>query len=211
MPLEIRESREAEVLVLELIGRLDTKTSGALEKSVATHLGAGQRRFILDLTGMEYVSSAGLRIFLMLAKKVSGTGGLALYGLSPQVREVFDIAGFTRLFALAATRAEALAGGGPMRVEVRLKGLHGPADAAPRVGDTLHVGSDTASFTVDAGDASVYLGIGELIARGHSIHPVDATAAAIAPEVRELARRAAALLAPRAAGKDGEKGPGGRP
>ena len=77
MPLEIHEIREDETLVLELVGRLDTKTSGALEKSVATHLGAGQRRFLLDLAGMEYVSSAGLRIFLMLAKKVSGGTGTA--------------------------------------------------------------------------------------------------------------------------------------
>lgn len=196
MPLEIRESREAEVLVLELIGRLDTKTSGALEKSVATHLGAGQRRFILDLTGMEYVSSAGLRIFLMLAKKVSGTGGLALYGLSPQVREVFDIAGFTRLFALAATRAEALAGGGKPAAPAAKPAKAAPGAPIPARGAREVPPSPPESLP---GRAAAALRIGA---------PDEAS---VAPEVRELARRAAALLAPRAAGKDGEKGPGGRP
>lgn len=166
--------------MLELIGRLDTKTSGALEKSVATHLGAGQRRFILDLAGMEYVSSAGLRIFLMLAKKVSGgTGGLALCGLSPQVKEVFDIAGFTRLFTLAATRAEALAGGGKAPAPAAK-----PAKAAPAPAESF-AGRAAAAFGITA--------------------PAERV---VAPEVRELAARAAALLARGTPGKTGDKAPG---
>jgi anti-anti-sigma factor len=193
VPLEIRESREAEVLVLELIGRLDTKTSGALEKSVATHLGAGQRRFILDLAGMEYVSSAGLRIFLMLAKKVSGgTGGLALCGLSPQVKEVFDIAGFTRLFTLAATRAEALAGGGkppaPAPKPAKAARAAAPPSAAPEPPPT------PAESLADR--AAAALGIAAPAER------------AVAPEVRALAERAAALLARGAPGTTCDKAPG---
>ena len=180
MPLEIRESTEAEILVLELVGRLDTKTSGALEKSVATHLGAGQRRFILDLAGMEYVSSAGLRIFLMLAKKVSGgKGSLALCGLIPQVKEVFDIAGFTRLFTLASTRVEALAGRGkapaPAAKPAAPKAV--PAETLPD--------RAAAAFRIAA--------------------PAERT---VAPEVRELAARAAKLLAQGAIGKSGDKIPG---
>jgi anti-anti-sigma factor len=192
VPLEIRESREDEILVLELVGRLDTKTSGALEKAVATHLGAGQRRFILDLAGMEYVSSAGLRIFLVLAKKVSGgTGSLALCGLSPQVKEVFDIAGFTRLFTLAATRAEALTGGGKA-----------PAPAAkPAKADLAKAGSEAATppkaapegppAPADslAGRAGAALGIA---AHAERVVP---------PEVHELAARAAVILTRGAASK----------
>jgi anti-anti-sigma factor len=170
VPLEIRESNDGEIFVLELVGRLDTKTSGALEKSVATHLAAGQRRFVLDLASMEYVSSAGLRIFLMLAKKVSGgTGSLALCGLSPQVKEVFDIAGFTRLFTLAATRAEALAGRGK-----------GPAPAAKPAKSTPATPAPAESL---AGRAATAFGIG---APGGRVVPED---------VRALAERAAAVIA----------------
>ena len=180
MPLEIHEIREDETLVLELVGRLDTKTSGALEKSVATHLGAGQRRFLLDLAGMEYVSSAGLRIFLMLAKKVSGgTGGLVLCGLSPQVKEVFDIAGFTRLFTLAATRKEALAGGGK-GPPAAAKPVKTPSKAeAPKAAAPKEPATPAESL---AGRAAAAFGIA---ASGERVVP---------PEVRELAARAAAVL-----------------
>lgn len=209
MPLEIRESREAEVLVLELIGRLDTKTSGALEKSVAANLGAGQRRFILDLAGMEYVSSAGLRIFLVLAKKVSGgPGGLALCGLSPQVKEVFDIAGFTRLFTLAATRAEALAGGGKPAAPVAKPAKAAPAKAEPArpepakatpeaaVPPKAAPGAPPAPAESPAGRAAAAFGIAT---------PAERT---VAPEVRELAARAATLLTRGAPEKGGDKAPG---
>lgn len=196
MPLEIRESREAEILVLELLGRLDTKTSGALEKSVATHLGAGQRRFILDLAGMEYVSSAGLRIFLMLAKKVTGsTGGLALCGLNPQVKEVFDIAGFTRLFTLAATRAEALAGGGkaPALPAKQAKASAAKPSAADPAPETSAPPAPAESL---AGRGAAAFGIAA---------PADR---AVVPEVLELAARAAALIARGVPGKRGGKAPG---
>ena len=193
MPLDIRESREAEILVLELVGRLDTKTSGALEKSVATHLGAGQRRFVLDLAGMEYVSSAGLRIFLMLAKKVSGgTGGLALCGLSPQVKEVFDIAGFTRLFTLAATRAEAVAGGG----KAPAPAVKSAKAAAPKADPQAAAPPPPAPAESLAGRAAKALASAALAER------------TVAPEVRELAARAAALIARGAPGKSGSKNPG---
>lgn len=190
MPLEIRESTEAEILVLELVGRLDTKTSGVLEKSVATHLAAGQRRFILDLAGMEYVSSAGLRIFLMLAKKVSGgKGSLALCGLSPQVKEVFDIAGFTRLFTLAATRAEALAGRG-----------HAPAPAAK---PAKAAAAPAATPVVSPAPAE------SLSDRAAAAFAIVAPAErAVSAEVRELAARAAKLLVQGASGKSGDKSPG---
>lgn len=198
MPLEIRETREAEVVVLELIGRLDTKTSGALEKSVATHLGAGQRRFVLDLGGMEYVSSAGLRIFLMLAKRVSGgTGGLALCGLNAQVREVFDIAGFTRLFTLAAARAEALAAvGKPAAPAAKGAAAKAPpgAEAPPR--EAPRTPLPPAPPESLAGRAAAALGIA-------------ACADVAIPEVRVLAARAAALLTSREPGNAGGHDPGG--
>lgn len=111
MPLEIRETKlESGFVVLEPVGRLESKTSPDLDRKVVALLGAGERRFVVDLASTDYVSSAGLRVLLMLAKKVSGGAGrLVLCGLNPQVKEVFEIAGLGTLFVIRATRAEALA------------------------------------------------------------------------------------------------------
>lgn len=207
MPLEIRESKEAEVLVLALVGRLDTKTAGALEKSVATHLAAGQRRFVLDLSGMEYVSSAGLRIFLMLAKKVSGgTGGLALCGLSPQVKEVFDIAGFTRLFTLAATLAEALAGGGKAPLPAS-KPAKAPAKAQPPKPEPAKAAPPAADPS-PAANADPPAPEDSLAARAAAVLGIAAAVeSTVSPEVRELAARAASLLTRGVPGKGGDQPP----
>jgi len=111
VPIQIRETKlPSGFVVLEPIGRLESKTSPDLDKKVVALLAAGERKFVVDLAGIEYVSSAGLRVLLMLAKKLSGGAGrLALCGLNPPVREVFEIAGLGTLLALYPTRDAALA------------------------------------------------------------------------------------------------------
>jgi anti-anti-sigma factor len=107
--LEIRQEQEGSVRVLTLSGRLDTETAADLELSLQDLLGAGERFFLLDLTGIGYVSSAGLRVLLGLAKQLDGgKGSLRLCGLSAAVRQVFDVAGFSKLFAIFPQRAAAL-------------------------------------------------------------------------------------------------------
>ena len=83
-------------VVLE--GRLDTITSPELEKALVLD---GVERLVVDLAGVEYVSSAGLRVFLSAHKRMSKAGGLRLEGLRPVVREVFDITGFSDIFEIA--------------------------------------------------------------------------------------------------------------
>jgi anti-anti-sigma factor len=111
VPLQIHESKvESGFVVLEPVGRLESKTSPDLDKKVVALLAAGERRFVVDLGATDYVSSAGLRVLLMLAKKLTGGGGkLVLCGLNAQVRDVFEIAGLGALFAIHPTRAAALA------------------------------------------------------------------------------------------------------
>lgn len=117
MKLEIRESRADGFVVLEPVGRLETKTSPDLEKKIVALLAAGDRQFVLDLAETEYVSSAGLRVFLMLAKKLAGGAGrLSLCRLNSSVREVFEIAGFASLFSIHATRDAALSAPAPPSV-----------------------------------------------------------------------------------------------
>ncbi|MBS1370107.1 MAG: STAS domain-containing protein [Lentisphaeria bacterium] len=92
------------VTVARLAGRLDSATSPEAERRLSAELDRGAG-FLLDLGEVEYVSSAGLRVFLVLAKKsrISGTA-LALCSLRQEVAEVFDISGFTTLFTLFPDR-----------------------------------------------------------------------------------------------------------
>lgn len=107
--LDIQDTESAGARVLQLSGRLDTNTSTALDRHCAERVGL-DARVAVDLAGVDYVSSAGLRVFLMLAKKLQKGGGkLVLCGLAPAVREVFDIAGFSRILDLADGREAALA------------------------------------------------------------------------------------------------------
>jgi anti-anti-sigma factor len=108
--MEIQEERSGGVLVITPAGRLDTTTSGDLELRLLRLLAGPERRFVIDLGRTEYISSAGLRVLLMLVKRLPALGGeLVLCGLRPAVRQVFELAGFDALFRLEATRGEALA------------------------------------------------------------------------------------------------------
>jgi anti-anti-sigma factor len=99
-----------EVAVVAPEGRIDTNTSGELERMLFGHLGAGETRVLVDLSGVEYISSAGLRVLLKAAKTVREKGGrLVLCSLGQSVREVFDLAGLRPIFAIEDSRDLALA------------------------------------------------------------------------------------------------------
>ena len=107
--MEIRETQEGDILVLEPNGRLDTTTSREFESKVQEVMGAGSLHLLVDFGSIDYVSSAGLRVLLMLGKKLPGMGGsLVLCSLSSAVLEVFEVSGFTRIFAISPNRAHGL-------------------------------------------------------------------------------------------------------
>ncbi|GMU43275.1 MAG: STAS domain-containing protein [Xanthomonadales bacterium] len=109
MALEIGSEIQEDFRVLRLNGRLDTETSADFELAAHDLTAAGERRFVVDLSGISYVSSAGLRVLLALAKQVqTGGGAMRLCGLAPSVRQVFDLSGFSKLFMIAADIASAL-------------------------------------------------------------------------------------------------------
>jgi anti-anti-sigma factor len=108
--MQINESRENEILILGPVGHLDTRTQGDFEKVVLEKLQGGERRFIVDMVDVEYLASAGLRVLLMLAKKLKSTEGqLVICGMNEHVLEVFNVAGFSTFFTINPTRDEALA------------------------------------------------------------------------------------------------------
>ena len=109
MAIEIQQEQIGSVRVLDLSGRLDTETAVDVELALQDLLAAGEREFLIDLSGIGYVSSAGLRVLLSLAKQLDGgKGSLRLCGLNAAVTQVFDVAGFSKLFAIFPDRTAAL-------------------------------------------------------------------------------------------------------
>lgn len=106
--MNITETPAGRVTVAALDGRLDTATAGAAEARLLALLGQGG--VVADLTATRYVSSAGLRVLLKLAKQAKAAGAaFAVCGLQPAVKEVFEISGFDRVLSVHGSRDEALA------------------------------------------------------------------------------------------------------
>ena len=107
--MQIREDRQQGVVIVAPEGRIDSTTSAALDQHLLALAGAGERRVVVDLAGVDYISSAGLRVMLMLAKRTRESGGaLVLCALGASVRQVFELAGFLPLFTVEPARDDAL-------------------------------------------------------------------------------------------------------
>lgn len=107
--MEIKEHREGNVIILEPNGRLDTNTSDEFEAKLGTLLDVKDLRLVIDLIHVDYISSAGLRVLLMAAKKLKSMNkSIILCSMSEHIKEVFDIAGFTPIFSIEHSRYEAI-------------------------------------------------------------------------------------------------------
>ena len=92
--MDINETNLNSATVLALAGRLDGLASPALEGRVTALVAAGSSRLVFDCARLDYVSSAGLRVFLTAAKKTKAAGGKASFAaLTPAVRELFEFVG----------------------------------------------------------------------------------------------------------------------
>lgn len=108
--MEFSQEKAGDVTIVKLVGRLDSASAAAAEESFAATLTGGAPRLAVDLSQLEYISSAGLRVLLVVGRKVQQADGkLVLFGLVPNVREVFAISGFDKILSLAADRNAALA------------------------------------------------------------------------------------------------------
>ncbi|OCT11287.1 hypothetical protein A8709_06320 [Paenibacillus pectinilyticus] len=107
--MNITEQLQGDVVVVTLEGRLDGNTSASLESAFAKLVEQGNGKFVFNLQGLDYVSSAGLRSLLSAAKMVKVIQGkLALSRMNENVKEVFDMSGFSSIFKLYETEDEAL-------------------------------------------------------------------------------------------------------
>ena len=100
--------RVKEGLVIFVYGRLDSTTADKFREGVVSEIVDGDRAVITDLAAVDFVSSAGLRAFIMIAKAHSIE--VRLCCLRPEVQGVFTISGFDRILSLFGSREEALAG-----------------------------------------------------------------------------------------------------
>jgi anti-anti-sigma factor len=109
-PITVVENRRADVLVIAPSGRMGTVSSGEVIEAVVKAVKAGERRMVLDLAGVDYISSAGLLALQALAGRMHVAGGtLVLCGLVEAVRLTFDLAGVLDDFTLEDTVSEAVA------------------------------------------------------------------------------------------------------
>ncbi len=108
--LEIQVEEVGEKRIIRLIGRLDGTSMQQAEDVFIQLASSGITHFIYDLSRLDYISSAGLRVMLLSVKKTRAAGGkLALYGLIDNVSEIFRISGFSTIFTIVDSEAEALA------------------------------------------------------------------------------------------------------
>lgn len=108
--MNIREIKKEKVTVLVVEGRIDSGTSAELEKKlIALIETCGVKDIAMDFSSMDYISSAGLRVLLMAAKRAGKLGGkVVLSGLGANVKEVFDISGFSNIFSIFVSQEEAV-------------------------------------------------------------------------------------------------------
>ena len=108
--MDLREDIAGEVTVLEVKGRIDSTTAPVLGEKLTGALATPQRRLVLDLRQLEYISSAGFRVLLLAAKRAEEAGSrFVLCSVSGKARQLFDLGGFLDLFPISASREEGIA------------------------------------------------------------------------------------------------------
>lgn len=107
--MEIKSKKVGNIEVVSLKGKMDALNSIEVSDFLDDLTEKGYDSLIIELGGVDYMSSSGLRVLLSLLKKLRGRGGdLKLCSLQPYVMEVFEIAGFTQLFEIYENEEEAL-------------------------------------------------------------------------------------------------------
>ena len=107
--MEMTETKTNGIVTLGLKGKLDATTSPQLQEKLLGSIAGGEKHFAIDCAQLEYISSAGLRVLLLVTKQLRTISGkIVLYALKPHVKEVFDLAGFSAALPLFGSQSEAL-------------------------------------------------------------------------------------------------------
>ena len=97
--MNINIEKENGVTVIKLDGRLDTTTAPELEKAINDE-GEALKSLVLDFRGVDYISSAGLRVLLTAQKKMNVQGHMELVGVSEAVMDIFEMTGFADILEI---------------------------------------------------------------------------------------------------------------
>ena len=97
--MTIEFKKHAKETTIVVVGRLDTITAPVLEKAIEENIG-GIKSLVLDMAGLEYISSAGLRVLLAAQKKMQKIGSMKLINVCEAVMEVFEMTGFADILVI---------------------------------------------------------------------------------------------------------------
>ena len=97
--MRIDKNLEGEKLELAVVGRLDTTTAPELDQELKASL-EGVKELVLDLAGLEYISSAGLRVLLGAQRRMNQQGSMKLVHVNELVMEVFEVTGFSTILTI---------------------------------------------------------------------------------------------------------------
>lgn len=106
--MEIKKIEHKRVTVLEINGRIDSSTAGEFEGAVMRLIDSGNRNIVLDMSGVEFLSSAGLRTMVNARKALQLGGAIKLAEPSQRVQDTLEIAGLNVLFDAFADRESAV-------------------------------------------------------------------------------------------------------
>ena len=106
--MKIIQNEENGIVNLSISGRLDAVSAVEADKEFNSVLDSGKTKLLIDLAELEYISSAGLRVLLVVAKRIQQKGGkVVLCKLAENVKEVFEISGFSSIFKIFPVTDEA--------------------------------------------------------------------------------------------------------
>ncbi|MBR5363352.1 MAG: STAS domain-containing protein [Oscillospiraceae bacterium] len=97
--MNITQKATGEQLILEIEGRIDTKTAPSLETVIQTAL-EGIRSLVIDLAETVYISSAGLRVILMAQKQMNRQGDMKVIHVSSDLMDIFEVTGFADILTI---------------------------------------------------------------------------------------------------------------
>lgn len=108
--MEIAVYENGEIKVLHIEGALDGQSAPTAEAALSGLVSAGASKILINMEHLSYISSAGLRVLLIVAKQLKKQAGkVCICNANPTVMEVFEISGFTSIFSISPTQEEALA------------------------------------------------------------------------------------------------------
>ncbi len=110
MNIEVAEERDTGALALLPVGRLDSANARAFESIIMDHISNGEQHLIVDFSRLDFISSSGMRVLLIAAKKLNASEGkLVLCEMRGHIHEVFLISGFDQIIPIRDSRQSAIA------------------------------------------------------------------------------------------------------